>query len=67
MSGPGRPPVGRQIAVRIPDELIDWFDTWAAEHDTTRPAMIRDAMDAHRIKLERQARRTRPQQTGTAQ
>lgn len=53
MSGPGRPSTGRQIAVRIPQELIDWYDEWAAAHGDTRPGMIRKAMDSYRRTLTR--------------
>jgi len=57
VSGPGRPPIGRQITVRIPDEQIDRADRWAAEHDTTRPDIIRDALVRELDRLDRQQRR----------
>lgn len=53
----GRPTTGRQIAVRIPQELLDWYDDWASRHNATRPRMIREAMDSYRQTLIRRDKR----------
>ncbi|MBX6385426.1 MAG: CopG family transcriptional regulator [Microbispora sp.] len=40
----GRPPVGRQITVRLPEDLIAALDAKAAEDGTSRPHVIRQLL-----------------------
>ena len=43
--GPGRPPIGRQVGVRIPADLIVWLDEQAADLGVTRADFMRDALE----------------------
>ena len=40
----GRPPIGRQIMVRIPDDLLAEIDRRAAEYGLTRAETMRRAL-----------------------
>jgi|GEM_PF-6625011 metal-responsive CopG/Arc/MetJ family transcriptional regulator len=42
--GRGRPPIGRQIMVRIPDDLLAEIDRRAAEYGLTRAETMRRAL-----------------------
>jgi len=46
--GPGQPPIGRPVPVRLPEWLITLLDTEAAETGISRAQLIRDlVMEAH--------------------
>jgi metal-responsive CopG/Arc/MetJ family transcriptional regulator len=49
-----RPAIGRPIVVRLGDDLLDEVDEWAAEHNGSRPDVIREAVWQF-IRLERDA------------
>lgn len=39
--GPGRPPVGKPIPVRMPADLLRQVDSFAAEYGVPRAVMVR--------------------------
>lgn len=39
--GPGRPPVGPAIEVRLPPEVLAWLDAEAQREGTTRADLVR--------------------------
>jgi hypothetical protein len=43
--GPGRPPIGRQVGIRIPADLLAWLDEQAVDLTQTRAEFMRDALE----------------------
>jgi hypothetical protein len=42
--GPGRPSTGVRVDIRIPADLLDWIDSYAAVNDMTRAEALREAV-----------------------
>jgi Arc/MetJ-type ribon-helix-helix transcriptional regulator len=49
---PGRPEIGPNVNVRMPQDLIDWIDRRAKKHGKTRAEYIRGALGDMRDTLE---------------
>lgn len=52
---PGRPPVGPNINVRMPQDLVDWIDVEAARRGESRAAYVRNALEGMRWAAEQLA------------
>lgn len=42
----GRPPIGPEVKVRLPEEMLKAVDSWSKIHGQTRAETIREAIDA---------------------
>jgi metal-responsive CopG/Arc/MetJ family transcriptional regulator len=50
MTRRGRPSTGTLVSVRIPAEVLDLVDTWAAEHELSRAEAIRQLLNISTVR-----------------
>jgi hypothetical protein len=55
VTGPGRPPVGPKIEVRLDPGLADFVDIYADDNNLTRAAAIRELLQRAREMINRLA------------
>lgn len=45
MTGPGRPPIGQVVEVRLTPNQLEWIDHYAKQEEISRAEAIREIID----------------------